>query len=101
MTVADEFDPDEDRPGYKLVHLADHLTAKIADGRLSAGARLPSQRDMAAEYRVSTNTIVRALDVLRERGLIVTFRYKGTYVVEDPAPLLEPLDGTEGEESTS
>ncbi|TDD64768.1 GntR family transcriptional regulator [Jiangella aurantiaca] len=87
MTAADDdFDPDPGRPGYVFVRLADHLAARIADGRLRAGARLPSLRDMAVEYGVSTNTIVRALDVLRERGLVVTYPYKGSYVVEAPPP---------------
>ena len=85
MTAAD-FDPDPARPGYVFVRLADHLAEQIAAGRLPAGARLASQRDMAAEYGVSTDTVTRALDVLRERGLVETYPYKGTYVVEAQSP---------------
>ena len=85
MTVDDDaFDPSRSRRGYLFVRLADYLAERIADGRLPAGARLPSHIDMAEEYNVSTNTIVRALDTLRERGLVETFPYIGTFVVEHP-----------------
>ena len=45
------------------------------------------------EYRVSTNTVVQALDVLRERGLVVPHQYKRSYVAEELPPAGDDADG--------
>ncbi len=62
--------------------IADHLTARIEAGELAPGAKLPPERELAGEYGVAYNTVRRAMDVLRERGLIVTMHGRGTYVAE-------------------
>jgi GntR family transcriptional regulator len=64
------------------VKVADDITAKIASGELAPGARLRSERDLADDYQVSVDTIRRAAELLRERGLIETVQGSGTYVVE-------------------
>jgi len=76
--------PDIDTRGAALVYVqvADHVAARIASGDLAPGARLPAERDMAAEYGVSYDTIRRATAVLRERRLIVTVHGRGTFVSE-------------------
>jgi DNA-binding GntR family transcriptional regulator len=75
-----EFDPTG--PQLVYVALADHIAARIAAGELRPGARLPSERDLAAEYGVAYLTVRRAAAVLRERGLIVTVHGRGTYLTE-------------------
>jgi GntR family transcriptional regulator len=45
------------------------------------GARLPGERDLAAEYQVALGTMRRAIEELRSRGLVVTLPAKGTFVV--------------------
>lgn len=73
----------EFKPGgveYVYVELADHVAARIAARELKPGNRLPGEREMAAEYGVSLDTVRRALAVLRERGLVVTKPVKGTFV---------------------
>ena len=75
------FDPDAGEPAYVYARVADHLAARIAAGELSAGAKLPGERDLAAEYGVALGTARRAVSELRERGLVVTFPAKGTFVI--------------------
>jgi GntR family transcriptional regulator len=76
-----DFDPAAGGPQYVYVRLADHLAARITSGDLPKGARLPGERDLAAEYRVALGTVRRAIEELRSRGLVVTLPAKGTFVV--------------------
>jgi GntR family transcriptional regulator len=80
--VPADFDPDPARPGYVYIRLADHLEHEIATGRLPVGGRLASAPEMAETYGVALGTVRRALDVLRERGLIETWPAKGSFVTE-------------------
>jgi DNA-binding GntR family transcriptional regulator len=82
MTAVPPFDPDAGEPGYVYRQVADHLAARIAAGELAPGARLPGERDLAQEYGVALGTIRRAVEVLRERGLVITLPAKGTYVTK-------------------
>jgi GntR family transcriptional regulator len=47
---------------------------------LPTGARLPAERDLAADYQVAVGTARRAVEELRQRGLVITLPAKGTYV---------------------
>jgi GntR family transcriptional regulator len=69
-------------PELRYIAVANHIAARIAAGELQPGARLPAERDLAAEYGVAYLTIRRAAAELRERGLIVTVHGRGTYVAE-------------------
>lgn len=62
------------------MQVAEHITERIESGSLAPGARLPAERDMAVQYGVAYETIRRAAEVLRERGLIITLMGRGTYV---------------------
>ncbi|WP_051175789.1 aminotransferase class I/II-fold pyridoxal phosphate-dependent enzyme [Nocardia exalbida] len=58
------------------------VTARlIRDGALTAGARLPTIREVARRCGLSTRTVVAAWSALREEGLITTNRRGGTVVV--------------------
>jgi DNA-binding GntR family transcriptional regulator len=74
------FKPTQLRLMYEQV--ADHLAARIEARELPPGSKLPPERDLAAEYQVAYNTMRRAMDVLRKRGLVVTMHGRGTYVTE-------------------
>jgi GntR family transcriptional regulator len=81
------FDPDRGGPGYLYMKVADHIAARIRCGELSPGARLPGEHALAEEYGVSLGSVRRAVAELCERGLIVVFPAKGTYVAPaDSAP---------------
>ena len=81
MTDRPPIDPDA--PKLVYLQLADHITARIAAGELAPGARLPAERDLAAEYGVSYDTVRRATAVLRDRGLILTIVGRGTFVAPE------------------
>ncbi|MFF8872701.1 GntR family transcriptional regulator [Streptomyces massasporeus] len=76
-------DPMSARPLY--VQLADVIAGKIASGELAPDRPIPSENHLADEYGVARLTARRAAQELRERGLIVTVRGKGSFVVERPA----------------
>ncbi|MFE4653607.1 GntR family transcriptional regulator [Streptomyces sp. NPDC056707] len=71
-------------PQLVYVVVADHIAAQIADGRLPVGARLPGELAMAEMYGIARMTVARSVRELRERGLVVTVRGKGTFVAEPP-----------------
>jgi DNA-binding GntR family transcriptional regulator len=64
------------------VQIADDIAARIASGELQPGARLLSERALADYYGRSYQTVRRAMDVLRERELIVTIHGRGTFVAD-------------------
>jgi GntR family transcriptional regulator len=78
------WDPDAGGPAYVYTRVADHIAARIAAGDLPADARLPAERDLAAEYGVAIGTARRAVEELRDRGLVVTLPGKGTFVLGKP-----------------
>ncbi|MGK5628434.1 GntR family transcriptional regulator [Streptomyces sp. URMC 123] len=53
---------------------------KILLGRLAAGAKLPSTRELSEEYRVAPGTVQRALSELRAAGLIYSHQGRGSFV---------------------
>ncbi|MGE0046229.1 MAG: PLP-dependent aminotransferase family protein, partial [Hyphomonadaceae bacterium] len=64
--------------------VAAHLRRLILSGAITPRARLPSQRIMAQDFRVSRNTIVAALAQLTSEGLLEARVGAGTYVVASP-----------------
>jgi len=78
-TEVPRWDP-EDKTPYVYARLADHVAARIAAGHYPPGGMLPNEREMVAEYGVSIDTVRRALEALRDRGLVVTYPSRGTYV---------------------
>lgn len=84
-------DPMSARPLY--VQLADVIAKKIQSGELTPDRPIPSENHLAEEYGVARLTARRTAQELRERGLIVTVRGKGSFVVEQP-PTDAHEDGT-------
>ncbi len=72
---------DNNTPIY--IQLVEQLRIHIISGRLSAGERLPSVRDLALKLKVNPNTLQKALSELEEAGLIFTERTNGKFVTED------------------
>ena len=69
-------------PNPELAYLlvADDIAARIKSGELAPGARLRSERDLAEIYGKAYGTIRKAMQVLRDRGLIETIHGRGTFV---------------------
>jgi GntR family transcriptional regulator len=64
--------------------VAAELRRAIADGEANAGERLPPARDLAAVLGVNTNTVLRALRVLRDEGLLEFRRGRSVTVAGTP-----------------
>ena len=60
--------------------IADDLRAGIEGGDLEAGAKLPSERDLAARYGTARNTAREAISILQTEGLVVAQHGRGVFV---------------------
>ena len=61
----------------------------ISAGAMVAGDALPSVRKLAADLRISTNTVARAYQDLERDGILRTVPGGHTYVAENPGSLLK------------
>lgn len=64
--------------------IAERLAEQIVGGRLSPGARLPSEQEMMQGMGVSRTVVREAVAALRARGLVVTRQGAGAFVSNDP-----------------
>ena len=71
---------DPSRLVYAWQQVADWIARRIEQGELQPGARLEGEREMAQQAGVAVGTVRRAVEDLRQRGLVVTLPAKGTYV---------------------
>jgi len=61
---------DRDDPALLHDQVAAQIRRAIAEGESQPGERLPPARHLAAVMHVNTNTVLRALRVLRDEGLL-------------------------------
>jgi len=75
-----------DRSGPVPLHeqVAAQIRRAIADGEAAPGERLPPATDLAAVLAVNKNTVLRALHLLREEGLLEFRRGRGITVAGTP-----------------
>jgi len=64
--------------------IAAELRQRIEGGELAAGALLPSESELSAAYGVSRVTVRKALELLRDEGLIDARQGFGWFVASDP-----------------
>ncbi len=64
--------------------VAGEIRRAILEGEARPGERLPPARDLAAELGVNTNTVLRALRLLRDEGLLEFRRGRGVSVAGTP-----------------
>src|SRR4249919_785045 len=65
------FEEGGDGQHQRTRRLHEQLRAAILDGRLAAGASLPSTRQVAADLGVARNTVIAAYDLLIAEGYVV------------------------------
>ncbi|WP_246843105.1 GntR family transcriptional regulator [Allokutzneria sp. NRRL B-24872] len=68
------------RHGYR--EIADEIRSLIDSGTLPPGSKVPGENEIMAQYGVAQPTARRALDTLKNAGLVVARRGSGTYVRE-------------------
>jgi len=75
-----------DRADPTALHdqVAAQIRRAIADGEARPGERLPPARDLAAVMGVNANTVLRALRLLRDEGLLEFRRGHGIRVAGTP-----------------
>src|SRR5579872_3507176 len=90
--ISTMFNVKVDRDRRVLLHdqVAAEIRRSIAEGEASPGERLPSARDLAAVMSVNTNTVLRALRILRDEGLLEFRRGRGI-TVTGAAPKKSPV----------
>src|SRR5215831_732575 len=69
-------------PGTLYQQIIDGLKREVSEGRLHAGASLPSFRQLAADLLVSVITVKRAYEELEREGIIYRRQGLGTFVAE-------------------
>ncbi|MGH9287471.1 MAG: GntR family transcriptional regulator [Acidimicrobiales bacterium] len=64
--------------------IADELRRRVVSGELGAGRLLPSESELSRAHAVSRVTVRRALELLRDEGLIDARQGFGWFVATDP-----------------
>lgn len=64
--------------------VAAEIRRAIAEGEAGPGERLPLAKDIAAVLGVNKNTVLRAMHILREEGLLEFTRGRGITVTGTP-----------------
>ena len=75
---------DRQDPTDLYEQVAGEIRRAIAEGEAKPGERLPPAKDLAAVLGVNTNTVLRALRVLRDEGLLEFRRGRGISVAGSP-----------------
>ena len=75
---------DKTDPTDLYEQVAGEIRRAIAEGEAAPGERLPPARDLAAVLGVNANTVLRALRLLRDEGLLEFRRGRGITVAGSP-----------------
>ncbi|EKT63051.1 PLP-dependent aminotransferase family protein [Providencia burhodogranariea] len=66
--------------GYIKESVYHTIRNAILDGRLTAGIKLPSSRDLAEMMSISRNSVIAGFERLTDEGYLITKQGSGTYV---------------------
>ncbi len=72
-----------------FLQIADNLCRQVLDGTLKPGDRVPSVRDLAAEFEVNRNTVMRTYSNLEEAGIFDNKRGIGFFISENALELVK------------
>jgi len=85
-----EVDPADPTPVYEQIRA--QIVDMVAAGTLSAGARLPTIRQLAADLGLAKGTVARAYETLLRDGIVSSAGRNGTAIAADRAPDLAHRD---------
>lgn len=76
--------------------IKDDILAKINNRQLCPGDKLPTEQQFMQEYQVSRITVSKALNELKESGILIRYPHKGTFVSDSaqassPETVSKPL----------
>jgi DNA-binding transcriptional regulator YhcF (GntR family) len=75
--------------------IADNICDQILEGRLKSGERVLSIRDLASDFEVNINTVLRSYTILSDAGVIENKRGIGFFVTEDAEQKIRERKRTE------
>ena len=78
-----------------FLQIADNLCHQILEGLLKPGDRVPSVRDLAEEFEVNRNTVMRTYTILQESGIFDNKRGIGFFVSENAVELVRTNEKTQ------
>ena len=74
------------------LQIGDNLCQQILEGQLQSGDRVASVRDLAADFEVNHNTVMRAYTNLQESGIFDNKRGIGFFVSEKALDLIKTTE---------
>ncbi|MGD9794109.1 MAG: GntR family transcriptional regulator [Acidimicrobiia bacterium] len=84
MSARRRTDADEPVRTVRYREIATVLRDRLAAGEFAAGKLLPSEAELSSEHQASRVTVRRALEVLRDEGLIESRQGLGWFAAVDP-----------------
>jgi DNA-binding transcriptional regulator YhcF (GntR family) len=78
-----------------FLQIADNLCNQILEGKLVPNARVPSVRDLAVEFEVNRNTVMRSYTYLQDEGIFENKRGVGFFVAEHAIVKIKVKEKTE------
>lgn len=84
-----QLDDNSERTIYEQI--VAQVQEAIATGRLAAGDRLPTVRELADQLGIAPGTVARAYSELERGNIVISQGVRGTRVAGRPKPALDPL----------
>ena len=72
----------------KFEKIVTWIQEEVRSGRMVSGEKLPSEQELSEQFRVSRQTVRRALEELVKENIVESRRGSGSYICEDAGMLL-------------
>ncbi|MBV9709545.1 MAG: FadR family transcriptional regulator [Ktedonobacteraceae bacterium] len=77
------------QPVKVFERVAEQIEKRILDGELRVGDRLPTERELAEQFRVSRTAVREAMKILAQKGLVDMRPGRGTIVIDGAREAME------------
>ena len=74
------------------MQIIERIMLEIHLGNFKSSEKIPSVRELAAQFQVNPNTIQKALDFLTREGLLKAEGTKGRFLTDDTQKIKQALD---------